>query len=123
MPSVSRSDAGLFFRRLSLMLVGAAALEALDANDADAVLAIQLCAQLRLRLVRAVHDSWVPRTKRRWSLSENQTATRPGGTPLSISVDASNLPAAWRMASARDNSIETSGRAVITGARSSLDNS
>ena len=77
MPPVSRSDAALFFRRLSQMLVGAAALAALDANDADAVLAIQLCAQLRLRLVRALDDSWAPRTKRRWSLSENQTATRP----------------------------------------------
>jgi hypothetical protein len=122
MPSVSRSDAGLFFGRLSLMFVGAAALAALDANDANAVLAIQLCAQLRAEAC-ALDDSWVPRTKRRWSLSENQTATRRGGTPLSISVDASNLPAAWRMASARDNSIETSGRAAITGAKSSLDNS
>jgi hypothetical protein len=118
--------AGLFFRHLSLMLVAAvtrSAVSTQDANDGDAVLAIQSCGQLRLRLVRGRDDSAVARSKRRWSLSENQAATPPGGTPLSISVDASNLPAAWRMASVRHNSIETSGRASSTGAKSSFDNS
>ena len=95
--ALGRGVAGLFFRHLSLMLVAAAARSAesaQDANDADAVLAIQSCGQLRLRFVRGRDDSAMARSKRRWSLSENQAATRPGGTPLSISVEASNLPAA-----------------------------
>jgi hypothetical protein len=52
-------------RHLSLMLVAAAARSAVAANDADAVLAIQACGQLRLRLVRGRDDSAVARSKRR----------------------------------------------------------
>ena len=43
------------------MLVAAAARSAVAANDADAVLAIQSCGQLRLRLVRGRDDSAVTR--------------------------------------------------------------